>query len=304
MWVSWRILQQSEVTMTATTDRDHGLRVEDMGSASLSNTHRLRVTAPDYPQAFQIDVAVPAMMQPGQRLPVIYVLDGNWSFPLVAQIARALTLGPGGLPPAIIVGIGYAISGPMAFGATAALRYRDLAVGVDDAHIAEVKPHMPSSVWSNEMPVGQGHRFMGFIQDRLKPLIASRFDVDGSDQTLIGVSLGGLFVLRTLFEEPTAFQRYVAVSPAIWWNDCALLDTESEASAAGRIAGRLFMGVGSDEQAQAPPARMVMNLVEMAARLRANCSDLKLSTYVFPEEGHMSVPPAGISRGLRAVFAP
>lgn len=289
--------------MTVSTGRASGFNVVDAGVAMISASERFHIEAEGYAQPFRIDVALPAApIAPGQRLPVIYVLDGNWSFAIAAQIARALTIGPDGMPPAIIVGIGYAIDGPAGFGATAALRYRDLTHGVDETHIAMMREMIPPALWPDGAPVGESARFSRFIEEQLKPFIEERYPVDTSNQTLLGVSLGGLLVLRTLFTAPASFQRYVAISPSIWWNCCELLDAETRAVAEGNVAGRLFMGVGSDEQAQAPEARMVMNMVEMAARLRRGCPELKLTSYIFPEEGHMSVPPAGISRGLRAVF--
>ncbi len=291
--------------MTVSTGRASGFHVADAGAAMISASERFHIQAEGYAQPFRIDVALPiAPASPGQCLPVIYALDGNWCFAIAAQIARALAIGPDPIPQAVIVGIGYAIDGPAAFGATAALRYRDLAHGVDEKHITTMRERIPPALWPDGAPVGKGERFIRFIEDQLKPFLQSRYRVDTSNQTLLGVSLGGLFVLRTLFTAPSTFQRYVAISPSIWWNCCELLEAEALAVARGDISARLFMGVGSDEQAQAPEARMVMNLVEMAARLRRGCPDLKLTSYIFPEEGHMSVPPAGISRGLRAVFAP
>lgn len=290
--------------MTVSTGRASGFQVDDAGAAMISASERFNVQVEGYAQPFRIDVALPAAPVPqGQKLPVIYVLDGNWSFAIAAQIARSLTIGPDAIPPAIVVGIGYAIEGPAVFGSTSALRYRDLAHGVDERHIAQAREMIPPALWPDGAPVGKGERFSRFIEKQLKPFIERLYPVDTSDQTLLGVSLGGLFVLRTLFTAPLSFHRYVAISPSIWWNCCELLDAEAQAVAAGNIDARLFMGVGSDEQLQEPEARMVMNLVEMAARLRRGCPDLNLTSYIFPEEGHMSVPPAGISRGLRAVFA-
>lgn len=290
--------------MTVHTGRASDFSVMDAGVAMISASERFHVQAEGYAQPFRIDVAFPAAPVPaGQRAPVIYVLDGNWSFAIAAQIARALTIGPGGIPPAIVVGIGYDVDGPAAFGTTSALRYRDLAHGVDEKHIAMMRGMIPPALWPDGAPVGKSERFARFIEKQLKPFIEERYPVDVTNQTLLGVSLGGLFVLRTLFTAPSSFQRYVAISPSIWWNCCELLEAEARAIAAGELRGRLFMGVGADEHTQAPEARMVMNLVEMAARLRRGCPDLRLTSYIFPEEGHMSVPPAGISRGLRAVFA-
>lgn len=46
--------------------------------------------------------------------------------------------------------------------------------------------------------------------------------------TLFGSSLGGLFTLYALLERPEAFNAYIAVSPAIWWDRAILLRLETE----------------------------------------------------------------------------
>lgn len=142
--------------MTVSTGRASDFHVDDAGAAMISASTRFHLQAEGYAQAFRIDVALPAApVSPDQKLPVIYVLDGNWSFAITAQIARALTLGPGGIPPAIIVGIGYAIDGPAAFGTTSALRYRDLAHGVDDKHIAMMREMTPPALWPDGAPASR-----------------------------------------------------------------------------------------------------------------------------------------------------
>jgi len=256
-----------------------------------------------YKEQFRIDIAMPAApIPPGKKVPVIYVLDGAWSFAITAQAARALAVGPGAIPQAIIVGIGPAIDGLAGFAATTALRYRDLAPGVDEAHIAQMKTSLPAQFWPPDSELGGAAKFFRFIETELKPFVETYFSVDTSDQTLVGVSLGGLFVLHTLFTAPGSFQRFVAVSPSIWWNECAVTDREADAAMLGGARARVFLGVGEMEEAEAPEARMVSNLTDMADRLKA-WPGLAVSSHVFEGEGHMSVALAGISRGLRAVFA-
>jgi hypothetical protein len=48
---------------------------------------------------------------------------------------------------------------------------------------------------------------------------------------------------------------------------------------------------------------MLSNLEALADALRGrNYPSLELTQQVFPDEGHLSVFPAAVSRGLRAVF--
>jgi len=291
--------------MTACSDRVSGVAFRDAGAASLSTSERFHVLMEGYKDQFRIDIALPAMpVAPGTRLPVIYVLDGGWSFAIAAQTARALAIGPGAIPQAMVVGIGPAVDGPDAFGKSTALRYRDLAPGIDEVHIAQMRQALPPCFWPPEDELGGAARFFRFIEDELKPFIETYFPVDTSDQTLLGVSLGGLFVLHAMFTSPGSFQRYIAISPSIWWNGGALLGAEEQSAKLGGPSGHLFIGVGEEEEAQAPEARMVSNVIELSKRLKArNHPGLMISSHVFEGEGHMSVPPAAISRGLRAVFA-
>ena len=291
--------------MTGCSDRVSGVVFRDAGTASISASERFHVLMEDCKDQYRIDIALPAMPAArGKKLPVIYALDGAWTFAVTAQAARALSVGPGAIPQAIVVGIGPALDGPTAFGRMTAMRYRDLAPGVDEPHIAQMRQALPAAFWPPEEELGGAARFLCFIEKELRPFIETYFPADTSDQTLLGVSLGGLFVLNALFGSPGSFQRYIAISPSIWWNDRAVLEAEETSAKLGGPSGRLFIGVGEEEEAQAPEARMVSNAIELSKRLKArNHPGLCISSHVFEGEGHMSVPPAGISRGLRAVFA-
>ncbi|HEV7691633.1 MAG TPA: alpha/beta hydrolase-fold protein, partial [Hyphomonadaceae bacterium] len=225
--------------MTGLSARVSDVVFRDAGMASISTSQRFHVSMEGYKEQFRIDVAVPAMPIPkGRKLPVIYVLDGAWSFAITAQAARALAVGPGAIPQAIVVGIGPAVDDAAAFARTTALRYRDLAPGVDEAHIAQMKTALPAQFWPADSELGGAAKFFRFIEQELKPFVEAYFPADMSDQTLVGVSLGGLFVLNTLFTAPGSFQRHVAVSPSIWWNDCAVTDREADAAMLGGARAR------------------------------------------------------------------
>jgi predicted alpha/beta superfamily hydrolase len=43
------------------------------------------------------------------------------------------------------------------------------------------------------------------------------------DAFIVGESLAALFVVETFVLEPSLFQRYIAISPSLWWNGGALL---------------------------------------------------------------------------------
>ena len=274
-------------------------------AATLANTQSYRLASAHVDQTFVIDVAPPPFGAPlGQPLPVVYVLDGDMTFGAASVIARALQIGPGAIAPVLVVGVGYADDhadqpAPMA------LRHRDLTPSVDQRYLTMARGAPGPMALPPTILPGGADDFLDFLEDELKPFIAARYAVDREDQALIGVSLGGLFALHVLFTRPEAFRRYGAISPSIWWDERTVLG--EEATLAARVTDldrRLFLAVGALEEAQDATARMVSNLYELEATLRARAyPSLEMAMQVLPDESHMSVFPAAISRAFRALYA-
>lgn len=276
-----------------------------LGPATLANTDSYRLTSAHVDQTFVIDVALPPFgAPPGRPLPVVYVLDGDMTFGAASVIARSLQIGPGALPPVLLVGIGYARDRPDQ-PAPMALRHRDLTPTIDQRYLTMARSAPGPMALPPDILPGGADDFLDFLEDELMPFIASRYLVDASDQALIGVSLGGLLTLHALFTRPEAFRRYGAISPSIWWDERVILKTEDAlARRATDLDARLFLAVGGLEEAQDANARMVSNCYHLDAVLRARAyPSLEARFEVLPDESHMSVFPAGISRALRALYA-
>jgi predicted alpha/beta superfamily hydrolase len=274
-------------------------------AATLANTQSYRLASAHVDQTFVIDVAPPPFgPPPGQALPVVYVLDGDMTFGAASVIARALQMGPGAIRPVLVVGVGYVRDRPDQ-PAAMALRHRDLTPSIDQRYLTMARSAPgPAALPPSVLP-GGADDFLDFLEDELKPFIAERYCVDREDAALVGVSLGGLLVLHALFTRPDAFRRYGAVSPSVWWDERMIL--REETALAARVTDldrRLFLAVGALEEAQDASARMVSNLYELEATLRARAyPSLQLALQVLPDESHMSVFPAAISRALRALYS-
>lgn len=271
--------------------------------ATISNAKRYMLPAQHINQTFQIDVAMP-YAPPGQQLPVIFVLDGNMAFPLAVSTARLLQMGPFPLPPAIIVAIGYPSATPEEEVLAQHLRVRDMTPWIDEG--VEARYRNAPEPWRMPPHISQGGaaQFAAFIEEELKPFIAARYPVDLSDATLVGMSLGGLFVLYSLFTDPARYRRYVAASPGLYWDNRRIF--ELEAASIDRLSKaqiEVFLSAGGHEEAMDAPSRFVSNVYELDARVRSRRhSNLNLRFHVFPDETHMSVFPAALSRGLVEVF--
>jgi hypothetical protein len=270
---------------------------EDLGPAALPGTSSFRLSARHIGQDFLIEVARPPVRpKPGQTFPVVYVLDGNAAFALTAMAARAVQSGPFPLPPTLVVGIGYHFERPEQRVQAGTLRTRDLTPCPDDL--------LESQYPGASARCGGATAFRAFIEEEVKPFVTSGFPVDPRDQTLVGSSLGGIFALDTLFTTPASFQRYIAISPALYWGGRRLFALEAALAArADDLNAHLFLAAGALEEAHDARQAFVSNLYAMEAQLRSRAyPSLDLALRVFDGETHMSVYPGAVTRGLGEVF--
>lgn len=156
-------------------------------------------------------------------LPLIYVVDGNWTVGLtapliVAQADPFLTIGP-----YIQVSIGYA--GEVA-AAWEHLRNRDLVPPGEP-----VSPEMVATVeWARdtgkmtqeqmeaylaELSDTHADTFLDFLTAELHPQLQSRLRVSESGHGLFGYSYGGLFALYAWLREAAPFTTFGAGSPGV-----------------------------------------------------------------------------------------
>ncbi len=260
-------------------------------------------------RSLRILVARPYGEAPAEGWPVVYLLDGYDNFATAAQIVRAAANGREGRG-AVVVGVAYA--DPKT---GAAQRFLDLTTPSPQRTLDRMGRKDVT-----EAGTGGLDAYLEAIETEVKPAVEGRLAIDRTDQTLFGHSLGGLAVLRALFRRTGAYRTFLASSPSIWWDEKAVLADESAFAArvkAGQASPRVFVCVGGLEetpskidpslgytQVQADrmvrQAKMVGNAHALAKRLRAieGAKSYEVESFVFRDEGHLSVIPAALSRGL------
>lgn len=261
-------------------------------------------------RAYRIFIWAPPA-EDARKRPVVYLLDGNGSFPIAVAAAALQSRRPErtGVQPALIVGIGY----PTDQWLDPERRTYDYTPALPDAAL----PQRPGrGGWSR---TGGADEFLDFIAAELQPALEAEFNIDSDRRALFGHSFGGLFVLHSLFTRPELFRSYAAASPSIWFGGDHLSAAKQRFIARQTPARRLLITVGSLEQAEGHAGdgsqpdydlwirrnRMVENARALAGELAAVGRDrLDVTFSEFADENHASVLPAAISRMLRFVFAP
>ncbi len=260
--------------------------------AVLDGTTRHLIQSRFVDQTFSIDVWQPAGV-PGP-LPVVYVLDGNTMFGMAHQMVLPMFYF-GDVPPVVVVGIGYRVDSPFE---VVARRSRDLLPTPDSgfsAYMAKANFPVPEN-----FQTGRADDFLAFVEQELKPLIASHYPVDSGDETLVGYSYGGTLAFHALINHPGSFERYVIGSPVLARDEGDLIQDEARYAVSNRsLAARVFLSAGEYETENG----ILPSAQEMMKTLRSrDYEGLELKTHVFLEETHESGVGATISRGLRAVF--
>src|SRR5215216_5411151 len=65
---------------------------------------------------------------------------------------------------------------------------------------------------------GHSDRFISSIEKELQPFIEKKYKAN-ADKTIMGQSLGGLLATEILFTKPTLFNKYIIISPSLWWDN-------------------------------------------------------------------------------------
>ncbi|HYH84531.1 MAG TPA: alpha/beta hydrolase-fold protein [Pyrinomonadaceae bacterium] len=160
-----------------------------------------------------------------ERFPVLYMTDGDAHMQhtsgTVSFLARNARM-----PDMIVVGISNTD------------RTRDLTPTRVEQLPGNPNARFPTS--------GGADKFIKFIETELIPLVESKYRTQPY-RALAGHSLGGLFAVHTMLTRPELFNSYIAVSPALQWDNFVLTDRAKEFFKARKELNRtLFTSLGNE----------------------------------------------------------
>jgi predicted alpha/beta superfamily hydrolase len=148
-----------------------------------------------------------------------------------------------------------------------------------------------------ERLIGGAGLFADRLISEILPQAEAELPFAVATRSMWGHSLAGMCVLHTLFTRPGAFDRYVAVSPSLWWGDQLLLTMESAIKPDALGSAELLIMLGDSERRSSPDGPHwdgpAPHTLEMVRRLRAR-PHIGVRERVFEGAGHAATLPASL----------
>jgi predicted alpha/beta superfamily hydrolase len=205
---------------------------EEVRSNVLDERRRLLVHLPDSYRR-----------EPSRRYPVLYVLDGSRQDLHTAAAARVMAR-MGAMPEVIVVG---------------------LVNNSQDTRWRDYTPPYPTE----DFDAGEARHprkadgFLRFVETEVIPYIERKYRTQPT-RMIAGHSLGGLFVLYSLFEKPDLFQARFAFSPSVWISH-GRLRAELEKTLKTPRSTFLYLSLGDQERDMAEPFAAITEVLRRLA---------------------------------------
>ncbi|MEI7584111.1 alpha/beta hydrolase-fold protein [Runella sp.] len=151
---------------------------------------------------------------------------------------------------------------------------------------------------------GKSEKFIAFLEKELQPYIERTYKTTNS-KTIIGQSLGGLLATEILLKKPTLFNKYIIISPSIWWDNLSLLKQPSlllEESFKQKTD--IYIGVGKEGLAPSEiPHVMEVDANLLVERLQsAKNKNVTVHFDYLPQEDHATVTHQAIFNAFRLLY--
>ena len=246
--------------------------IDEIQSAQLGEKRILNIYLPD---GYKDDTA---------RYSVIYLLDGSAdedfihvaglvqfnSFPWINRIQKTILVGIANVD-----------------------RKRDFTY---ETTLKEDKKSYPTT--------GHSDKFVSFIEKELQPYIEKKYHANKS-RTIIGESLGGLLATEILLKKPALFDKYIIISPSLWWDNGSLLRLPSPIYGDG-ITQKISVYIGVGKEGVWPA--VTPHVMEVDANLLAdklkNTKSKSVTVYFdyLPQEDHATIGHQAIFNAIRILF--
>lgn len=265
--------QKNKTTQTETTKPFVLGVIEEIQSKELAEKRILNIYLPE---GYNQDDST--------KYPVIYLLDGSADedfIHIVGLVQFNSFEWINQVPKSIVVGI------------ATVDRRRDFTFPTT---IEEDKKSYPTT--------GHSDKFIAFIEKELQPFIENKYRTNIS-KTIIGQSLGGLFATEILLKKPTLFNKYIIISPSLWWDNGSLLNQNSKIlEDSFNQQTDIYIGVGKEGLTPTViPRVMEVDANLLTEKIKASKGkNLKVYFDYLPQEDHATIMHQAVSNAFKLIY--
>lgn len=236
----------------------------------------------------EIWIHLPEDFDSSKQYPVMYVLDASQQFYVITGMQKQLT--PFKIPQSIIVGI------------TNTDRTRDFT-----------HTNVPFQRGHESETSGGASNFIKYIDEELKPFINDKYPTENNN-TIVGHSTGGLFVLYSYLYHESSFDNYLAIDPSLWWDKENLVKaTQDQINKGNKKEKPLYIAVANSigkvmdtvkvRKDKTVPTEQIRANLKFHDILVKNSNKLNFTWEYFKDEDHGSIVVPAQYNGLRSIFS-
>jgi len=151
---------------------------------------------------------------------------------------------------------------------------------------------------------GHSDKFISFLEKELQPYIERNYKTKNS-KTIIGESLGGLLATEILFKKPALFNKYIIVSPSLWWDNGSILDQTSLILQENYSEKTdIYIAVGKEGLTPTDIPRVMETDVNLLADKIKKTKSKTVSVYFdyLPQEDHATIAHQALLNAFRLLY--
>jgi predicted alpha/beta superfamily hydrolase len=151
---------------------------------------------------------------------------------------------------------------------------------------------------------GHSDKFMAFLEKELQPFIERKYKTNAS-KTIIGESLGGLLTTEILLKKPQLFNKYIIISPSLWWDNGSLLNQGSGIlNDSFSQKTEIYIGVGKEGLTPSDAPRVMEVDANLLAEKLKNSKSKNIKVYFdyLPQENHATIAHQAIYNAFKVMY--
>lgn len=148
---------------------------------------------------------------------------------------------------------------------------------------------------------GNSNKFIAFIEKELQPFIAKNYKVN-TEKTIIGQSFGGLLATEIFLTKPTLFNKYIIVSPSLWWNNGSILKQEIQWWQTNLVQKtNVYIAVGKEGFTPTEIPRVMEVDANLLADKIQNIQNTNFTVFFdyLPQENHATILHQAVSNAFK-----